>query len=95
MTDQPAAPDGVPGGPAPAEPDDDRLDQFEDLPDEPDAEFARRVARAIERRRLANYGLEFGWSTPFLLFREFLAILWHLTVAPAPPRRTSDEHHHS
>ena len=58
--------------------DDDRVEELADLQDAANPEFARRVGRAIERRRLANHGIEFGWCAPALLLREFAAMVWQL-----------------
>ena len=67
----------------------DRLDQLRELSSDAGPEFAGRVTRAIERRRLTNLGLEFIWAAPFTILREFLGMAWRFSSGKAS--REEDE----
>ena len=67
----------------------DRLDQLRELSSDAGPDFAGRVTRAIERRRLTNLGLEFVWAAPFTMLREFLGMAWRFSSGNAS--RKEDE----
>lgn len=74
MTDVPRPPDGVPDESELILDDLDRLEELDELSSDAGAEFASRVSRAIERRRLTNLGLEFAWVAPLAVLRELFGM---------------------
>lgn len=68
--------------------DDDTVEELADLVVEGGSDFAPRVVRAIERRRLANHGVEFSWFAPVAVLREFVAMTWYLVTGGQGPKET-------
>jgi hypothetical protein len=80
MTDERVAPGEFAGDADEIGEDDDRLQELAELSSDAGAEFAGRVSRAIERRRLTNLGLEFTWVAPLAILREWFGMACRLSL---------------
>ena len=89
MTDVPRPPEGDAEESESVFDERDRLDELRELSSDAGPEFAGRVTRAIERRRLTNLGLEFMWAAPFTILREVLGMAWRFSTGKAS--REEDE----